>query len=164
MGNVVGTNTKGSVNVELNIVPFIDLMSCLTAFLLVAAVWVSIAQVNASAGKNRDTVDGDNPDPKLSVLVEADGIWVGVSRVNELTHLPNTAAGYDWPGLEAALRTQKTSAFFEKTTSVELAADSSREHPVKYQELVGAMDVAIKVGFADVGIMAPSQLSAQPHI
>ena len=46
MGAAIGTGDKKSVNVELNIVPFIDLMSCLTAFLLVTAVWVNIAQIN----------------------------------------------------------------------------------------------------------------------
>ena len=48
MGAAVGTGDgKKSVNVDLNIVPFIDLMSCLTAFLLVTAVWVNIAQINS---------------------------------------------------------------------------------------------------------------------
>ena len=46
MAASIGTGDKKSVNVELNIVPFIDLMSCLTAFLLVTAVWVNIAQIN----------------------------------------------------------------------------------------------------------------------
>ena len=57
MGASVGTGEGGkSVNVELNIVPFIDLMSCLTAFLLVTAVWVNIAQINIQPkGKTRDT-------------------------------------------------------------------------------------------------------------
>jgi biopolymer transport protein ExbD len=164
MGNVVGTDTKGAVNVEINIVPFIDLMSCLTAFLLVAAVWVSIAQVDAhAAGAKRDLVEPID-DPKLSVLVESDGIWVGVSRVDDFQHVPNTAAGYDWPALEAALRVQKASAFFDKTVALELAAESSKEHPVAYQQLVAAMDVAIKAGFTDVGITDPTQLSARPRL
>ncbi len=164
MGNVVGTDTKGSRNIELNIVPFIDLMSCLTAFLLVAAVWVSIAQVDAhAAGSKRDLVDPPE-DPKLSVLIQSDGIWIGVSRVNDFTHLPSTASGYDWRALEAALRVQKASALFEKSVDLELAAESSREHPVSYQQLVAAMDVAIKAGFTDVGITDPSQLSARPQL
>jgi biopolymer transport protein ExbD len=45
MGQALGTGDKKSVNLDLNIVPFIDLMSCLTAFLLVTAVWVNIAQL-----------------------------------------------------------------------------------------------------------------------
>jgi biopolymer transport protein ExbD len=164
MANAVGTDTKGSVNVELNIVPFIDLMSCLTAFLLVTAVWVSIAQVDAHAGSKRDSVSDPNPPPVLSVLVQADAIWVGVSRVNDFYRVPNTAAGYDWSGLEAQLRVQKASALFDTTSSLELAAESSTAHPVAYQQLVAAMDVAIKAGFTDVGITDPSQLSARPQL
>jgi len=55
MGASLGTGDgKKSLNVELNIVPFIDLMSCLTAFLLVTAVWVNIAQINIQPkGKTR---------------------------------------------------------------------------------------------------------------
>ena len=166
MGNVVGTDTKDTRNVELNIVPFIDLMSCLTAFLLVTAVWVSIAQVDAhAAGARRDTVDPDpDPDPKLSILLESDGIWVGVSRVDDFEHFPSTSAGPDWAALETSLRAHKASAYFEKHLDLELAAESSKEHPVSYQQLVVAMDVAIKSGFTDVGITDPMALSARPHI
>src|SRR5207248_10203066 len=103
MGASLGTDSGGkSVNVELNIVPFIDLMSCLTAFLLVTAVWVNISQLNIQpAGNARDSPpcnDGPCEDPKLSVLVDGDSVWIGVSRVNEFTQVPKTAAGgYDWP-------------------------------------------------------------------
>ena len=55
MAASLGTGDKKSVNIELNIVPFIDLMSCLTSFLLVTAVWVNIAQINIQPkGKSRD--------------------------------------------------------------------------------------------------------------
>ena len=58
MGQAIGTGDKKSVNVELNIVPFIDLMSCLTAFLLVTAVWVNLASVkNEPAGKAKSYED-----------------------------------------------------------------------------------------------------------
>ena len=47
MGASVGTDSgKKSVDVELNVVPFIDLMSCLPAFLLVTAVWTNLAQIS----------------------------------------------------------------------------------------------------------------------
>ena len=94
MGAAVGTDSKGSVNVELNIVPFIDLMSCLTAFLLVPAVWVNIAQINIQPkGKTRDTanVQQDDEHVTLSVLVQSDQIWIGLSRVNEFTPIPKLA-------------------------------------------------------------------------
>lgn len=157
---------KPSVNIELNIVPFIDLMSCLVAFLLVAAVWIQVARLEIRpTGLARDAptcLDGTCDDPKLSVLLDADQIWVGVSRVNDFQRIPRTAAGYDWARLEDALRQHKASAFFEHRTAIEVAADSTAAHPIDYQALIAAMDVAVKVGFVDVGISDPDGLSARP--
>src|SRR5882762_11994465 len=100
MGAAIGAGDKKSVNVELNIVPFIDLMSCLTAFLLVTAVWVNIAQINIQPkGKTRDTtnVQQDDEHVTLSVLVQADRIWVGLSRVNEFQEIAKLPDGsQDW--------------------------------------------------------------------
>ena len=95
MGASVGAGDgKKSLDVELNIVPFIDLMSCLTAFLLVTAVWVNIAQLEIRpAGHARDVppcIEVDCDPPRLSVLIEADDIWVGVSRVNDFQKLEKT--------------------------------------------------------------------------
>ena len=165
MGASVGTDEKGSVNVELNIIPFIDLMSCLTAFLLVTAVWVNIASLDVkTAGKARDQVKEPKDDPELSVLIQKDRIWVGVSRVGDFTVIPNTANGYDWPKLEEVLKNQKGSAFFVDKTNIEIAAESTSTEPVSYQQMVLAMDVAVKVGFADVGITEPLGLAARPQL
>ena len=51
MAQIEETGGGKSRNVELNIVPFIDLMSCLTAFLLVTAVWVNTARLERRAGR-----------------------------------------------------------------------------------------------------------------
>lgn len=71
MGAAIGTEDGSkSRNIELNIIPFIDLMSCLTAFLLVTAVWVNISQLDVkTSGKARDQLVPENDDPKLSVLI-----------------------------------------------------------------------------------------------
>jgi len=165
MGAAIGTDEKGSRNVELNIIPFIDLMSCLTAFLLVTAVWVNIAKLDVkTAGKARDQVKEPKDDPELSVLIQKDQIWVGVSRVGDFTVIPNTSSGYDWPKLEEVLKGQKSSAFFVDKTNIEIAAESTAAEPVSYQQMVLAMDVAVKVGFADVGITEPLGLSARPQL
>ena len=167
MGAAVGTDSKG-VNVELNIVPFIDLMSCLTAFLLVAAVWVNIAQINIQPkGKTRDTsnVQEDNETVILSVLVQADKIWVGLSRVNEFQDIPKLASGeHDWDKFETTIKQHKTSAFFSDRADIEVAAESTIQSPVKYQDVIRAMDVAVKVGFLDVGLSDPAGLAARPQL
>jgi biopolymer transport protein ExbD len=168
MGASVGTDGKGSVNVELNIVPFIDLMSCLTAFLLVTAVWVNIAQINIQPkGKTRDTsnVTDDIDTVILSVLVQSDKIWVGLSRVNEFQDIPKLASGeQDWDKFETTIKQHKTSAFFNDRADIEIAAESTIQSPVKYQDVIRAMDVAVKVGFIDVGLSDPAGLAARPQL
>jgi biopolymer transport protein ExbD len=168
MGASVGTGDgKKSVNVELNIVPFIDLMSCLTAFLLVTAVWVNIAQINIQPkGKNRDTqqVQQDDETVTLSVLVQADRIWVGLSRVNEFQEIPKKGDEQDWEKLETTLKEHKASAFFADRSNIEVAGESTSQSPVSYQDVIHTMDVAIKVGFIDVGLTDPAGLAARPQM
>ena len=167
MGAAVGTDEKGSVNVELNVVPFIDLMSCLTAFLLVTAVWVNIAQINISPkGKTRDqsNVQKDDETVILSVLVTSDRIWLGLSRVNDFQDIPKKGEEQDWEKFEATLKEHKASSFFADRADLEIAAESTNAAPVKYQDLVHAMDVAVKVGFVDVGLSDPAGLSARPQM
>jgi biopolymer transport protein ExbD len=167
MGAAVGTDSKGSVNVELNIIPFIDLMSCLTAFLLVTAVWVNIAQINIQPkGKTRDTsnVQKDDETVTLSVLVQADRIWVGLSRVNEFQEILKKGDEQDWEKFETTLKEHKASAFFADRADLEIAAESTVQSPVKYQDVIRAMDVAVKVGFIDVGLSDPAGLAARPSL
>lgn len=166
MGLAAGTDHKRSPNVELNIVPLIDLMSCLTAFLLVTAVWMNIAQITARpAGRSREGVhDCDAGDCViLSVLVSADDVWIGVSRVNDVERVPRTAAGYDWDRVEALLTAHKASAGFSDKTDIEIAAASTPDHPVDYRSLIAAMDVAVRAGFTDVGITDPAGLMMRPQ-
>lgn len=167
MGAAIGTDDGGgrSRNVELNIIPFIDLMSCLTAFLLVTAVWVNISQLDVkAAGKARDQVTPEGDEPKLSVLIEHDEIWIGVSRLEDYTRIPKTDSGYDWAKLEQALKDQKQSSWFVDTTEIQVAAESTKTEPVSYQQIVLAMDTAVKAGFRDVRLSDPDALYARPHL
>jgi biopolymer transport protein ExbD len=167
MGAAVGADGgKGSVNVEVNIVPFIDLMSCLTAFLLVAAVWVNIAQLNIQPkGKSRDTSQQqiDEEKPILSILVQSDKIWVSVSRVDDYKPIPKKGDEQDWDTYEATLKEKKLGSYFNDRTDLEIAGESTNQGPVKYQDIIHAMDIAVKVGFIDVGLTDPNGLAAKPQ-
>jgi biopolymer transport protein ExbD len=168
MAHIQETGSGKSLNVELNIVPFIDLMSCLTAFLLVTAVWVNVAKIPVEpVGKSRDgdPCAEDECGVKLSVLLDQDQIWIGLSRLNEFERIARRTDGtYDFDELEQRLRAHKASAFFKDSTAIEVAAASSPQAPVRYQTLVSAMDIAVKVGFVDVGITDPDGLSARPML
>ena len=146
-----GTQQKGSVNIELNIIPFIDLMSCLTAFLLVTAVWINMANVrNQQAGKQASDIPSKEH-PTIAILLDRDSIQVSQSPSGQGAEL---AAG-DWDKLETTLKS------FQGTDPqrVEIAALSTNAHPINYQSLVIAMDTAIKAGYPDVGVTDPSSLA-----
>jgi len=153
MGASLGSHETGSRNIELNIVPFIDLMSCLTAFLLVTAVWVNISSFNnAPLGRGRDPFPGDEEPPRLAVLIETDHITVSSFPSGETRQMP---AG-DYSRLESALREFKTGG---DVPQVQVAADSTKEHPIEYGVLVAAMDAAVRVGYSSVGVVDASQLT-----
>jgi biopolymer transport protein TolR len=152
MGASLGSSEQGSRNVELNIVPFIDLMSCLTAFLLVTAVWVNISSLqNEGLGRGRDGGVPDEEPPRVAVLIEAEQITVSSFPTGESIKV----VGHDWARLESALREFKTP---RETPQLQIAADSTRAHPIPYSKLVSAMDTAVKVGYPRVGVVDAKQL------
>jgi biopolymer transport protein ExbD len=169
MGAALGTGDKKSVNVDLNIIPFIDLMSCLTAFLLVTAVWVNIAQLDLKPkGKSRDPsqIKEDEEKVVLSILIQPDKIWLVQSRIGEQQAIDRTGepANY-WGQFEASLSDLKKSAFFIDRADLELAAESiSTDQQVVYQDLIWAMDLAKKTGFTDIGLTDRDGLTAKPTL
>ena len=151
MGAAIDTGGKGSVNVELNIVPFIDLMSCLTAFLLVTAVWVNIANV-----QNEPVTSGPSNVPvtehqRLTVLLQQDQILVQSLPSGDARQVP----AFDWPKLEEALRAFHSA---DDVPTVEVAAESTSAHPIAYQQLVAAMDTVVRAGYPHVGVADPMNL------
>jgi biopolymer transport protein ExbD len=179
MGASLGVDDKKSVNIELNIVPFIDLMSCLTAFLLVTAAWVNIASLNIRPkGISREQTQkmDENEDVICSVLVSSEVIWIGLSRVEDgFTKIEKSkncksddkpdAQGrcHDWDRFREELKKLKTErTYFKDREDIEIAAESSAAAPVKYQDIIFAMDIAVQTGFEDVGLTDPQGLSAPP--
>jgi len=44
------------------------------------------------------------------------------------------------------------------------AAESTAGHPITYQTVIAAMDIAVKVGFTSVGLSDAQGLSARPQL
>lgn len=94
-------------------------------------------------------------DRSLSLLIVSSGVWIGVRWIGERTFFPNRRDGtYDWPGVEASLRSHKASGFFIDRTDIEIAARSG----ASYQALIRAMSAANVAGFIDVGVTDETEL------
>ena len=158
MGASVGTGDKG-VDVEINVVPFIDLMSCLTAFLLVTAVWSQFAQINIKPkglGKDATKEMDEKIEIYASVLLTTNEIWVGLT-IGDRRQISNTGDGYDWDSLDDALKEYKEMPAFDGRQDIEIGA----EDDVNYQAIVDAMDHSVAKGFRDIGFVDPQSLSVK---
>lgn len=155
MGASLGSGNDG-VNVELNVVPFIDLMSCLTAFLLVTAVWSQYAQIDVKPRGVGGEQGVEEQVQAVSVLLTPNEIWVG-HTFGDRRQLRNGGAGYDWEGLEAVLREFQELPNYAERQDIEIAA----EDEVTYQHIVSAMDYSMAADFTDIGYIDPASLSVR---
>lgn len=131
---------KKSVDFQLNLVPFIDLLSVLISFLLMTAVWTQIAKIDV---KQTPNLPSDEPTPppeeeklSLTVLIKSSGYTVSKKGavVKEI---------------------EKKGDEYDKVTLAETLKQVVAEHPenhdvtvtsedrVPYQELITVMDTCL---------------------
>jgi biopolymer transport protein TolR len=144
-----GRGGKKDLNASLNLVPYIDLLTCMVAFLLITAVWTQLAQLNTTPyGKGKD--DGvDPPMTKIALVVGQDEINVLVNQDREV--LPNKDGEADLNTLLALLKKAKR-AHPDKDDVQIASADT-----VQFDRLANVMDVTIAAGFPGVSLLPSSE-------
>jgi len=157
MGVSLGSGDKKSVDVEIQVVPFIDLMSCLTAFLLVTAVWTQFAQINIKPkGLGREAKELiDQNRIYASILVTKNELWVGLTS-GDIRRINKDGDQQDWQGLREVLDDYKKTSMADRA-DIEVGA----EDDVLYQDIISTMDTAIGAQFRDVGFVDPQSLSVR---
>ena len=79
MANVAGVSSSArgrrALDASLNLVPFIDLLSCCIAFLLITAVWSAVARIDVvhAGASTAATEEGPPPPPSWTLYVARDG-------------------------------------------------------------------------------------------
>jgi biopolymer transport protein ExbD len=158
-----GGGGKKGVDVDINLVPFIDMMSCLVAFLLITAVWTNLAQI---AGKPKglanqsQTPPADPNKPYVSVLVATDSVWVGIST-GDRTQIKKLAQDYDWESVRTKLAELKGLIGNDSAGNPREDIEVAAEDGVTYQQIIAAMDNAMDKGFKDVGFTDPASLTVK---
>lgn len=134
-------------NVELNLVPVIDLMSVLITFLLISAVWtqVSMIQLGASFASPRDPEQQEVTPPPIEDLVlkldiTKNGYILYVGK--DVNSLPMVNSVYDNEGLLALLSQIKMK--YPDKAGVKMAISDE----IQYEFVVAAMDTGLKAGFS----------------
>lgn len=129
------------VGAELNLVAYIDLLTCMVSFLLITAVWAQLARLPVSQHQPGQP-DGETvtEDFRIVVVVNGDGFSLVVG--GESQPISN-----DYKRLDAALRAAK-SAHPDKTDVQVASADD-----IVFSRLIETMDVVLGAGFPDVSLV-----------
>ena len=153
MAHVEDGNQSGrKANVELNLVPFIDLMSVLVIFLLITAVWsqVSMIQLGNSIYGKKTSDEKVEPPPRAEIPFRLDikdfghRIIIGPSTPIVIPKLSN--GKYDLVRLLKELKTIKE-AYQDKVDCVLTMSDN-----LAYVNLVNAMDMLLRADFPQISV------------
>jgi biopolymer transport protein TolR len=140
-----GKSGKKSLNASLNLVPYIDLLTCMVAFLLITAVWTQLAQLKTSPQGKGGDVEATPPTIKIAVMVSQDGLNVVINQEREI--LPDKKGQPDWKALSASLK--KAKGQFPDKEDVQIASEDG----VVFDRLTGIMDLTIAAGFPAVSLV-----------
>lgn len=151
MAHVESGGGKGRrTTLELNLVPFIDLMSVLITFLLITAVWtqVSMIQIGTSIyGKRTDKPNVIPPqaDVVLRIDVKPNGYTIVLGR--RVTTIPLLNGEYDEDRMVEELQKAKA-AYPEKQDAAIAMSDE-----LPYERLIKGMDNTLKAGFSQISVL-----------
>jgi len=130
---------KKSLDNEMNLVPFIDLLSCLISFLLITAVWTQISAVDARSTGNlskNDPPPADDPTVAIRVTLTQNGYLLSVA--GQLTEIPKTSVNgklvYDTKSLTDQLKAVKAAKPQQRAVTI------AAEDTVAYEDLAVTMD------------------------
>jgi biopolymer transport protein ExbD len=144
-----GHGGKKSVDSEIPLVPFIDLLLCCVMFLLVTAVWNQLARIDANQQvPGQPTTEPPPPEPekvKLILQVQNTG-YVLASTAGDRITINKRGDDYDLEELRTKLQERKRLEPNRRDIIV------APEDGVRYENVVEAMDIAVGETFDDVSL------------
>jgi len=144
-----GKGNKKPLDAQINLVPFIDLLSCCISFLLITAVWTQLARMDVTQkGQGAaGSTDEKPPEPTvtLTLFINADGYQFAKST-GETTDIPNKGDEYDYSKLADVLKDAKTA--YPDKNDLQVKADDK----VIYNKIIRTMDIAVSAKFPDIGL------------
>lgn len=152
MAQVEDKSRGRTTNIDVNLVPFIDLMSCLITFLLITAVWtqVSMIQLGSSIyGKKNEQQEMSTPPPLADIPLRVDVKEFGYRVIigSDKIQIPKARDGeYDLERLLAKLKEIKEK-YPDKNDAV-----ITVDEVLPYELLITGMDTMIKGGFQTISV------------
>ena len=136
---------KKPLHAELNLVPYIDLLTCMVAFLLITAVWTQLARLKIDQhGRGPDEGLGCKG-TRVAVVVHDEGFNLIVD--DDQKPLPAKGGELDYATLGVELAAVKR-AHPDRTDAQVISADN-----VAFDSIVRTMDATMSAGFADLSLL-----------
>lgn len=155
MRKKTGLGSKKELNAELNLTPFIDLLSTCVCFLLITAVWIEIGtvEIKQSHGTEASATKSDTYDLDL-VFMGANkarlNLKKGGRRVRKIDVADESYEGFI-AKLESSI-TEKVLTFKKKPVTVASATVTPRSS-VNYGNLIRALDVLRRNQIVNIGVL-----------
>jgi biopolymer transport protein ExbD len=144
-----GGHGKKSVDAEIPLIPFIDLLLCCVMFLLVSAVWNQLARINANQQQPGQQAPEDQPPPeervKLILQIQNTG-YVLASTAGDRVTIGKNGEVYDITELRSKLQERRRLEPNRRDIIV------APEDGVRYEDVVAAMDLVVGEGFPDMSL------------
>jgi biopolymer transport protein TolR len=136
-----GGDRKKPLHAELNLVPYIDLLTCMVAFLLITAVWTQLARLEVQQ-KGQGELDSPTAvdETRIAVAVHDGGF-------NLIVKTDQKPFPLDYPRLVDELRAVKRS--FPDKTDVQIISEDG----IVFDTLVKTMDAVMSAGFPAVSLL-----------
>ncbi|HVK60545.1 MAG TPA: biopolymer transporter ExbD [Bdellovibrionales bacterium] len=137
---------------EVNLIPFIDLLSTCICFLLLTAVWVSVASIDVKQAVGGQPGDESAKKPTMWVLMKADG---DLSFDIQNSRLPARLAKFTLQGQAGKPDVERISGIVEQLKAREPSLTTALIQPQAvsvYEDIIDLMDQFKKAGLADLGV------------
>lgn len=145
---------KKHLDFELNLVPFIDLLSVCICFLLITAVWLNVGSMNVKQAVGGQSPAETEKKPLLMVTLDPNGS-IHLS-VKDSGRIPSGLREVKVAAQAGKIDTDSLSKILDQMKKSEPALRTALIQPKAqtiYEDIVGLMDQFRKSGLVDLGIM-----------
>ena len=142
-----GKSGKKPVNADLNLVPYIDLLTCMVSFLLITAVWSQLARLEAHQKGQGQAGEDTPPEKQLKLVVVVNDEGFNVVADQDQQPIPKKGTEYDYEKLGTELKKLKDA--HPDKGDVQVAS----EDQIKFDVLVRTMDTALTARFPDISLI-----------
>ncbi|HET6281873.1 MAG TPA: biopolymer transporter ExbD [Polyangia bacterium] len=138
---------KKALNADLNLVPYIDLLTCMVAFLLITAVWSQLARLEAHQKGQGQAGEETPPEKMIKLVVVVNGEGFNLVADQDQQPIPKRGDQYDFEKLATELKKFKDSHPDKNDLQV------ASEDTIKFDTLIRTMDTALTARFPDISLI-----------